>query len=127
MKKCSKCKREKGVGLFYKDKSQKSGLNHRCIECEKGHKLEMNYGLTQEQYNEMLESQGGACAICPRTPEENGKALAVDHLHSCCPGEKTCGKCVRGLLCSDCNTGIGFLQDKTELLMNAAAYLIKHS
>lgn len=69
----------------------------------------------------MLEAQGGGCAICGTPP--NGRRLSVDHDHSCCPGVKTCGKCVGGLLCNRCNVGIGNLQDSPEILERALAYL----
>jgi hypothetical protein len=68
----------------------------------------------------MLVRQGGGCAICRR---DNGKRLlAVDHDHACCPGERTCGKCVRGLLCDGCNHGLGKFRDDPELLRRAAEY-----
>lgn len=73
--------------------------------------LKFKYGMTQEQYDEMLEAQGGVCKIC-RKPSTNKRKtgvtfrLAVDHLHSCCPGNKSCGKCIVGLLCLSCNNKI---------------------
>lgn len=70
--------------------------------------LKSKYGLTLEQYNEILESQGGGCAICHKEPVRN--PLCVDHDHRCCPGSKTCGKCVRGLLCVYCNSTVGKLE-----------------
>lgn len=66
-------------------------------------KLLNRYGITVEEYAEMLAGQGGHCAICPRTPEENGKLLSVDHDHE--TGE------VRGLLCQPCNLALGHLED----------------
>ncbi len=80
------------------------------------------YGITQEQYDALLAKQGGACAICRRT-NPSGRDLAVDHDHACCPGAKSCGKCVRSLLCSRCNIGIGQFLDDPPLLRAAAAYL----
>jgi hypothetical protein len=52
-------------------------------------------------------------------------SLAVDHDHTCCSGEITCGKCVRGLLCVRCNTVLGLLRDDPEILRAAIAYLEK--
>lgn len=61
------------------------------------------YGLTLATYDWLLESQGGGCAICGKTPEEEGKNLAIDHDHACCPQEAgSCGLCVRGILCDSC-------------------------
>jgi uncharacterized protein YciI len=84
-------------------------------------------GITTEKYQEMLEKQGGVCAICKRP--ESGKRLAIDHDHSCCPdlidshARMTCGKCVRGLLCETCNRGLGLFYDSTETLQAAITYL----
>lgn len=64
------------------------------------------YGLTPEQFDAMLEAQGGGCAICGHSD----RSLEVDHDHTCCPGKKTCGKCVRGILCRRCNRGLGCLE-----------------
>lgn len=83
------------------------------------------FGLTRGQYAVMLDAQNGACAICGRT-NKNGTALAVDHDHSCCPGKRSCGKCVRGLLCSNCNLVLGLVGDSRDLLASAGWYLRKH-
>lgn len=86
------------------------------------------YGVTREQYDEMHRAQGGVCACCgqpERMLNRRGeiKMLAVDHDHSCCPGKKSCGGCVRGLLCHSCNVGLGIFGDSPELLMKAVQYL----
>ena len=79
------------------------------------------YGLTPEQYDQMLEEQGGVCLLC-RRPEtvrgNNGrvKRLAVDHCH-------TTGK-VRGLLCNNRNRAIGLLGDDPAVISRAAEYLV---
>lgn len=87
--------------------------------------LRTTYGITTEQYQEMLEKQGGKCAICKREQSArhgtNGTIfrLSVDHCHST-------GK-VRGLLCNDCNRAIGLLRDEVGLLQNAIDYLMRGS
>ena len=77
------------------------------------------FGITPEKYAELFKSQNGACAICkqPETATRLGKvkALSVDHCH------KT--SVIRGLLCSDCNTGIGKLKDDPKVLQSAIQYL----
>lgn len=92
-------------------------------DLEKARSLRADFGISLEDYNEMVTAQGGVCAICknPETHKRNGKlkALAVDHHHGT-------GK-IRGLLCSDCNTGIGKLKDSPEILIAAAEYIRKHS
>ena len=64
--------------------------------------------MTLEQYDALLSAQGGVCAICSRPPTK--QFLAVDHDHACCPGSRTCGQCVRGLLCGHCNRQLGWVE-----------------
>jgi len=84
---------------------------------------ERRFGITRHEYAEMFHKQNGLCAICslPETATRNGKvkALAVDHDHE--------SKKVRGLLCSDCNTGIGKLKEDRNVFLSAIKYLDKHS
>lgn len=84
--------------------------------------LLVNFQRTPEWYEETLVSQGGHCALCESTPE--GRRFQVDHNHDCCPTDKThrktCGKCVRGLLCEACNTRLGYL----EQLLNEATSVV---
>jgi hypothetical protein len=83
------------------------------------HKL-TRYGLTQEDFDRMLEAQGFACAM-GREPFEEGQTVCIDHDHGCCPDEKrSCGECVRGLLCVSCNTALGIIERKYAM---ARAYL----
>ena len=80
-----------------------------------------HYHLTLEKYTQMLEDQDGKCAICKQKTE---KSLHIDHDHSCCPERgKSCGKCIRGLLCDSCNNGLGRFKDSTEILQAAIEYL----
>ncbi len=60
------------------------------------------YQLSLEEYNVLLVKQGGVCAICGEPPKKNN--LSVDHNHDCCSGKKSCGKCLRGILCVRCNS-----------------------
>lgn len=84
--------------------------------------VERTYGISREQYGALLEAQGGRCAGgCGATGKS--RRLAVDHDHSCCPGTISCGRCVRGLLCSRCNRFIGHLGDNPEALRGLAEYL----
>lgn len=76
------------------------------------------YSLTDEQIISMLHN--AECAICARVDNLN-----IDHDHSCCPGEQSCGKCVRGILCRSCNTALGYAKDSIETLGGMIAYLKK--
>ncbi|GAA4462571.1 endonuclease VII domain-containing protein [Phytohabitans houttuyneae] len=70
------------------------------------------YRLTLSRYDEILAEQGGGCGICGTlTASCDGKAFAVDHDHRCCPErQRSCGECVRGLLCGGCNGLLGFYE-----------------
>lgn len=85
-----------------------------------------HYNLTREQWNALLAAQGGGCAICGTTVPKGIGRFHVDHDHACCPGKKSCGKCVRGLLCNRCNPLLGYVNDDPALLRKAAAYLEVH-
>jgi len=85
--------------------------------------LRRNYGMTPLDYWELLISQGLACAVCGGT--DGGQRLAVDHDHACCPDRTSCGKCVRGLLCSTCNRRL-HPGDGPGLFEKFAAYLRHH-
>jgi hypothetical protein len=80
--------------------------------------LMRKYGLTSEDYDRMLQEQGGTCALCSRGPaQERYKRLSIDHCHNT-------GK-VRGLLCTPCNCAIGILGDTVEHVRQAVTYLEK--
>lgn len=92
----------------------------------RAYKLRATYGLTEERFDAMVDAQGGVCAICKQPPPGKTKVLYVDHDHSCCPSlVKTCGGCVRGLLCSHCNRGLGAFRDDPALLVSASEYLAR--
>jgi len=90
-----------------KNRSKRSRINTR---------LKSAFGIDIEDYEKMLEKQNGTCAICGATQADARKhRLHVDHCHDT-------GK-VRGLLCSNCNMGLGKFQDDLQLLKNAVSYL----
>lgn len=82
-----------------------------------------HHDLTEETYQRLFEEQQGLCAVCGEFSE---KRLHIDHDHTCNP-LIACAKCVRGLLCSGCNTGLGFFQDNPARLRAAADYLEGHT
>ena len=86
--------------------------------------LKRNYNLTVDAYDQMLIDQSNVCAICGNPSLD--KRLAVDHDRACCPGKKSCGKCIRALLCASCNQGLGRFKDSPELLHKAATYIERH-
>jgi hypothetical protein len=153
MKKCTKCGEKKALGAFYTNNHHMDGLASLCKECHnengrkwreanrehrKEHKkvyllnpkakrlykktirkcnLKRLYGITLEEYKVLLKKQNNKCAICP-TKYTKKKILCVDHNHKT---EK-----VRGLLCHDCNNGIGRFKDNLRIARKAVLYLEKH-
>lgn len=81
------------------------------------------YGITIDDYHQMLEDQNYSCKICEKSETTFRKRLSIDHDHACCPGEKSCGKCVRGLLCHHCNAALGNAKDDTKILQKMIDYL----
>lgn len=141
MKTCLRCKTEQPFENFAKSKGTKDGYYGWCRACASAYNktrprqvrspekireyhLRHKYGITPEQFDALLESQGGTCATCFRVPSEGTKRFSVDHDHSCCPGEFTCGKCIRGLLCGNCNTALGLVNDEVAILDKMRAYLL---
>lgn len=135
------CGRTLPLGEFPRRPENRLGVAKKCKKCWSEYSrewnkknpdkyvnshLQRNYGITLDDYNVILASQHGVCAICGEIPEgpRNQRRgahlifkarLVVDHDHAT-------GK-VRGLLCSTCNTGIGALKDDPATIRSALAYL----
>lgn len=90
--------------------------NTNAVRCRAG-KLKREFGMTLGDYDDMVTTQGGRCAIC-KEPCPTGNRLAVDHDHD--------SGVVRGLLCMKCNTGLGHFDDSPRKLTEALAYLGQH-
>lgn len=125
-KRCSGCKRYQSPEAYCSNKNSKDGLNPRCRDCAFEDQLRINFKLTSAQYYKMLTDQDG-CAICGVESCSTGRRFAVDHDHACCPGTKSCGECVRSLLCQRCNQAIGLLNDDADRIRRAADYLDRWS
>lgn len=116
---CTACgQRKKNEHFSAKRRGDRSILASYCKPCSSGQQHELRlvrtYGITIQQYEIVLESQGGRCAICLRKPRR--QRLAVDHNHK--TGE------IRGLLCSMCNHRVlGGAMERIEILRRAADYL----
>lgn len=79
------------------------------------------YKLTEPEYIHMLWQQNNQCAVCHQSSAS--KKLSIDHDHKCCSGKRTCGKCIRGLLCSRCNAILGQVNDSVSILESMIQYL----
>ena len=145
---CTTCNEWQAPECFYKNNNTKCGISSICKSCERSKKLaerllnperynsvkvksaakrklyrknaalKKMYGITLDQYNILLETQGGKCATCGCDRSDKGRDLCVDHNH------KT-GK-VRGLLCGNCNRGIGYFKEDIQRMESAIAYLKRH-
>jgi hypothetical protein len=100
----------------YRARDRKYYTSHKW-RWSMNYNLLARYGITLEQWESMLDAQGGVCAICERGPEgfKNHARLFVDHDHQT--------DAVRGLLCGPCNTGLGHFRDDPNLLRRALTYL----
>jgi Recombination endonuclease VII len=96
----------------YKKEYYRNGNPQYKEYCDKKSTLWM-YKMSIEQFNALLENQGGHCALCPNRHCDNGYRLHVDHDHNCCNTrgrQSACGKCNRGLLCNKCNSSLAVLE-----------------
>lgn len=150
-KNCPHCNQFKPLSEFYKNKSRPSGVASWCKECVKKdaskwaknnrskinkrrrkyakenpnynrqNNLKRNYNISLTEYEQIEHQQNGVCAICnKRETYKNQYSLArlsVDHDHI--TGE------IRGLLCKNCNLGLGYFKDNIASLSSAINYLLK--
>jgi hypothetical protein len=91
-----------------------------CLDCRPSviaeRRVVARYNISAERWHEMC---AGGCAVCGAL-----ERLCVDHDHSCCPGDTSCGNCVRGVLCGPCNTAEGLLGSDPDRALALAAYIL---
>lgn len=151
-RKCSDCKRLKPISSFsknsyrckkcntahsseyrksHREKTNASARKSRSSESAKfnawKHNLKVRYGITPDKYREMLKAQNGCCALCGiGSPGSYYKYFCIDHDHLCCPTHVSCGKCIRGLLCWQCNRRLGSYENNLLFFLEKApAYVNK--
>ena len=131
---CTKCKKLTDMNLFVTNKQGKYQKQSWCNSCRSEYykknkprlqhlvrngMLKRKYGIDKQIYDNLLKMQNGKCAICGlQEKEHRNQVLNVDHNHLT--------KKVRGLLCNNCNRGIGHLKDSLSNLENALSYLKKN-
>ena len=142
-KECCVCNVRKKFSDFYNFKNKSDGKSYRCKDCdtkarkkwaknnpEKAHisqrqrNLKQRFGVGLEWYEEQFKKQGYSCAICgvnknKTTGTRKFWNFSVDHCHGS-------GK-IRGILCNNCNRGLGLLKDSPDLLQKALDYLKKET
>lgn len=140
---CNKCKESKTLELFAKGKNYKDGRRNTCKRCHTDYvmeyyknnpdkrleKIRMNnyyrpnwsrHKISQIKYQQMFDLYGGKCHGCQIRP-----ATSIDHDHLCCDYSWSCGKCIRGILCNQCNTALGLLAENPTILSRLAEYINK--
>lgn len=148
IKRCPKCQIEKPFAEYPKNRRGAHGINTYCLTCSaentrairatpegqqvhraaskrwqeankerhKDNNAQWRYGVTHGTYDAMLAAQEGKCAICETTEPGNGLArFPIDHCHT--------SKAIRGLLCSNCNRGLGYFKDSSTRMRRAADYV----
>ena len=113
-------KRKQEINRATYARSREAG---KVTQMNREHYRFKKHGTTKEAFMALIEEQGNACAIC----EQPGtwETLVIDHDHSCCDKQFSCGNCIRGALCRKCNTAIGLFLDDLQLMNKAADYLKK--
>lgn len=130
-KQCKLCNKTRVLNKFPKSKDTKTGYFSYCYDCKRAINREQDkrrkfsderkvwsrraylkrtYNLTQEDYDKLEKSQNGGCAICGELTR-----MAIDHCHKS-------GR-IRGLLCHNCNRGLGMFADDSKRLTKAIEYL----
>ena len=131
---CPRCQSWVPVSGFTKSADRSDGLQSCCRACrakiykDNAEKVrdsmrKSRFGLSREEFYAKLASQGGRCAIC-MSDDPGGQYWSVDHDHACCPTDgKSCGECVRGILCSPCNRSLGMMREDVDSIMRMADYV----
>ena len=127
-KRCADCRKFRPVSEFPRNRNSKDGFHCYCEECNNArsresrqrlhggsrhYHLKRRYGIGADEFDALVVAQGGVCAICGKEAPEH-----VDHSHA--------SGAVRGILCFNCNGGLGQFKDSIDSLVNAIAYLGPH-
>lgn len=124
-KQCARCERFAPESAFTPSVKASDGLQSWCSQCSSDYMTNRRYGMIRADIEALVALQGG-CAVCG-VPEPRNVGFRngwhVDHDHSCCPGDRSCGRCVRAVLCAQCNKLLGLANDDPALLEAAIRYL----
>lgn len=92
-------------------------MAHSKIRDYKKEHIRDRYNMSLDEYQSMLDCQDGKCKLCGLILDSSTKALKphIDHCHK--TGD------IRGMLCHNCNAGLGHFKDSIELLNKAEEYL----
>ena len=146
MKVCPKCNKPKNDDEFYKQNGKPHGYCKICnsLKCKSYYKdhdeeikekvrslepdykrhchLRTQYKLSVDSYYEQLAFQEHKCKICKKEFSKTIRPV-VDHDHKCCPTKaKSCGNCLRGIICHKCNSILGYSFESEDILLEAIKY-----
>lgn len=137
-KQCARCLEWREVESYGPHPNSMDGLRAECAHCRSkayqrdrvrilSRAKEIRFNLKPGQAEDMLEAQGNRCGVC-RTDAPGTKGWVIDHDHACCPEPgRSCGKCVRAILCGRCNLVLGQADDDVEVLARMIDYLTEHT
>jgi hypothetical protein len=119
------------INYYQKNKIKIRSRTKRYLKTLKGRRVHRNailsykYNISIDWYEEKIKKQLNRCGICNSRTSSLGKRrnfnFCVDHDHYCCSGRRSCGGCVRGLLCTRCNRGLGLVEyDNNPRLLSKA-------
>jgi hypothetical protein len=108
---CPDCNTVRPLHEFSKSAKGKDGRQGKCKSCFRVYQMAHRYGLSLQRYHALVSHHQGKCGICDKE-----KPLVIDHNHET-------GR-VRGLLCQECNKGLGLFFDSVEYIRAAEGYLI---
>jgi hypothetical protein len=127
---CNTCRNKKRKEKYPEERDkltqrQRNGRKNDPIRF-RGYDMKKRFGVTWEEFDRRFAEQGNKCAGCGTTESgESSGSWHIDHDHACCPlpKRKTCGKCIRGILCRSCNLALGNARDDVDRLRGLATYL----
>lgn len=102
-KQCLGCEEWLALANFTRDRRMSDGLSRHCRDCHRLSRLRWRYKVEPPD-------KDATCDICGGR-HDTDRRLHVDHDHRCCPGKRSCGKCVRGFLCTRCNIRLVAIED----------------
>ncbi len=118
-KRCPVCDKVKPLEEFHLKSNKGKARYGYCRTCTQSYqrraKLAHSFGLTEEEYEEIVRFQKGVCAICHFPPKAGGNRLSVDHDHV--------SGLIRGALCWKCNRALGYMKDDVQALRAMTDYL----
>lgn len=133
-KECANCRGWHDPSSFGPNAKNSDGLRSECRDCRSAAYVANRdkiiearvlrfFNITVADRDAMLANQGGRCATC-RTDTPGARGWVIDHDHACCPdGGRSCGKCIRGILCTRCNLTLGLVNDDLAILETMKQYL----